>query len=116
MISIINTIQGGSHDLDSDKHCGLRRFPQADCLQHHLLTHDQPHEGRKDSSMTVNELIRMAHDTEYICVEDNDFNVYAEGEAMEMRGSKALRGLKVVCFYSAIRSGNRQCTLIVAQK
>ncbi len=66
--------------------------------------------------MTVNELIKMAHDTEYVCVEDDDFNVYAEGEALDIRGSKALRGLKVVCYYSAIRCGNRACTLIVAQK
>lgn len=65
--------------------------------------------------MYVKQLIRMIHDYEYVCVEDNDYNVYAEGEACQIIHDKNLRGLKVACCHSGNRSGN-PCIVIIAER
>ena len=65
--------------------------------------------------MTVNELLKAAWDYEWVCVEDDDYNVFVEDEAQFVRKSKEIRGLKVVCFQSGIRS-NRQGMVIIAER
>ena len=65
--------------------------------------------------MTVKQLVSMANDWEYICVEDDEYNVFVEEEAQSVRNSKEIRGLKVVCFYSGNRSG-KSCIVVIAKK
>ena len=65
--------------------------------------------------MYVKQLVRMANDYEYICIEDEEYNVFAEDEAQFVLKDKRIRGLKVDCFYSGIRSG-KHCVVIIASR
>lgn len=65
--------------------------------------------------MFVTQLVRMAHNDEYISVEDESFNVFAEGEARNVMSNHVILGLKVEYFYTGNRN-NRDCTVVVASK
>ena len=65
--------------------------------------------------MFVRELVRMAHNDEYISIEDEDFNVFVDGDARNVLSNNIILGLKVDYFYTGNRN-NHACTVIVASK
>lgn len=65
--------------------------------------------------MTVKTLLSAANSWEFVSVEDEDYNVFAEGEAQAVAKSKAIEGLKVVCFYTGNRN-NVYCSVIIAER
>lgn len=65
--------------------------------------------------MFVRQLVTMAHNDEYISVEDTDFNVIAEGKTMDVLSNMDIYGWSVNYFYTGNRN-NHDCTVIVARK
>ena len=65
--------------------------------------------------MTVKTLLSVANEWEFVSVEDEDYNVYAEGEAQQIAKSKAIEGLTVVCFYTGNRN-NMYCPVVIAKQ
>lgn len=65
--------------------------------------------------MFVGKLIMFAHNDEYISVEDEDFNVIAEGKTMDVLANASIYGLFVRYFYTGIRNNNH-CTVIIVRK
>lgn len=64
--------------------------------------------------MTVKTLLSVANEWEFVSVEDEDYNVFAEGEAQHVAKSKAIEGLTVCCFYTGNRN-NMYCPIIIAK-
>ena len=65
--------------------------------------------------MTVKNFLSVVHDCQWVCVEDNDYEVFAEGEAQELRTSKGIAGLNVVSAYVGNRS-NMDCFVVIAER
>ena len=65
--------------------------------------------------MFVRQLVRMAHNDEYICIEDENFNVIAEGESRYVLSNKVIHGWNVNYFYTGNRN-NHDCTVIVVSR
>ena len=65
--------------------------------------------------MTVQQLLSVANSWEFVSVEDDDYNVFAEGEAQHVAKSDAIKGLTVVCFYTGNRN-NVHCPVIIAER
>lgn len=65
--------------------------------------------------MTVKTLLSVANAWEFVSVEDENYNVFAEGEAQQVAKSDAIKGLTVVCFYTGNRN-NLYCPVIIAER
>lgn len=65
--------------------------------------------------MYVKQLIRKLHNEEYVCVEDDDYNVIAEDDVNHIIFNKRLNALKVKHFYTGSRSG-KNCIVIIANR
>ena len=73
--------------------------------------------------MSVKSFLKHITSYENVCVEDEDFNVFASGCASDVLMDKAVRGLKVVECHTGVRTfcgrnceHSLNCLVIVAQK
>ena len=73
--------------------------------------------------MSVKSFLNCITSYENVCVEDENFNVFASGCASDVMMDKAIRGLKVVechtgvrTFYGRNHEHSLNCLVIVAQK
>ena len=71
--------------------------------------------------MSVKSFLKCITSYENVCVEDENFNVFASGVASDIMMDKAIRGLQVVECHTGVREFdcNRRssmCLVIIAQK
>ena len=73
--------------------------------------------------MSVKSFLKCITSYENVCVEDENFNVFASGSASDVMMDKAIRGLKVVQCHTGIRTFyvrnceySFNCIVIIAQK
>jgi hypothetical protein len=73
--------------------------------------------------MSVKSFLKYITPYENVCVEDEDFNVFASGSASDVLMDKAIRGLKIIECHTGVRTfygrnyeHSLNCIVIIARK